>query len=116
MARRSTLMLGSVIAGIALLVLTAGLAPGASAQSGGSSAKRVSLGSLMTGEGGDVVATANAVASYTQRNFTVRVHVKNTTTEPVDVEIPYGTLFAPEDDAQQTVVTSGPVSSEAASI
>jgi hypothetical protein len=102
-----------VLIGGALCVLMVVMAPAGSAQT---ATRKVSLGSLMTGEGGAVVATATAAPSQQTWNFTIAVTVRNSTSEPVDVEIPYGTLFAPADDAQQTVVTAGPVSAEAASI
>jgi len=65
----------------------------------------MSIGSVMSGEGGGVSATATS--SFDEMSGTVLVRVKNTTGSPVRLEVPYGALFAAADDAQQTVVTAG---------
>ncbi len=96
------------------LFATAALAAPVRAQEapGASQPKRVSLASVMTGEGGGVAATATS--DFMQETATVRVTVHNSTPSPVEVEIPYGSLFAPEQESQQTVVTAGPNTVEAA--
>lgn len=74
----------------------------------------VSLGSVMSGEGGGVSATA--ASSFDDESATVMVRVKNTTGSPVSLEVPYGAMFGPAEESQQTVVTAGLEGAEAAAV
>lgn len=74
----------------------------------------VSLASVMTGEGGGVVATATS--SFDDLGATVMVTVRNSTAADVSVEVPYGAMFVPAQESQQTVVTGGPRDPEAAAL
>jgi hypothetical protein len=72
-----------------------------------SSPQPVDLATIMSGEGSDVLG--NAVSGVSDDgSFAVKLTVHNATDQAVRVDVPFGTMFLPADESQQTVVTSGP--------
>lgn len=112
--RRRSRLIGVVVPFAVSIVVMAGLfvTPARAQEAPGQTPTTVSLGSVMSGEGGGVSATATS--SFDDESATVMVRVKNTTGQPVSLEVPYGAMFGPDDEAQQTVVTAGLESSDAA--
>jgi hypothetical protein len=91
---------------------TLGATP-AGAQAPSAPAEIVPLAVAMGGDGLDVVATATS--RFVDDTAIVAVRVHNDRAVPVQIDVPYGAMFAPEVESQQTVVTAGPIDASLAS-
>lgn len=113
MARRSRSPVARLVA-VGLAVAAVVLAAPAAAQAQDAAGPAPSLGAVLDGEVGGLSATATSdfgdvtAEEGASQDMRVVVEVTNDTATAAPVAIPFGTLLATDDDADQTVAVGGP--------